>query len=223
MVPAPGGRTPADCILPHERASENIAATDDVRLSACQEGSLGVEVYGTWPRHLTPRTVRAIDRRSRAHGGDAPCPSAQRPGPIDAVFRFPAARAYAGCRDAAHRGGGRGRLQSDRLSRRTGLGLDAGGRAGCPRGACRNGTAAAGALVFCPSRYSVGGGGHSGHAQGDCELAAERRASRCGGDLHDDRYRLLPALGARLGPGVGIARCQPGLDGASPARARWRK
>src|SRR5262249_26889899 len=102
-----------------------------------------------------------------------------------------------------------------RLSGRTGLRLNADGRGRGARGLCREDTAVFRALVLRAGRYSAGSSGHTRHAQGDCELAAERRAARRCGDLHDDRHRLLPALGTRLGPLVGIARCEPGLHGTS--------
>jgi hypothetical protein len=144
---------------------------------------------------------------------DAPCPATRASGTIDAASCFPTARTYAGCGDVADRRGGRDRLPSRRLSGRTGLGLDADGCDRRARGLCREDTAVSRALVLRAGRYSAGSSGHTRHAQGDCELAAERRAARRRGDLHDDRHRLLPALGTRLGPLVGIARCEPGLDG----------
>src|SRR5262249_52247863 len=68
--------------------------------------------------------------------------------------------------DIAHCRGGRDRLPSHRLSRRTGLGLDADGRGRRARGLCREDTAVPRAPMLCPSRHSAGGGGHTSHAQG---------------------------------------------------------
>ena len=137
-----------------------------------------------------------------------------RPGPSNAAFLSLTTRNFADCGDRAHCDRGRRRLLSDRLSRRPGFGLDAGGRGRRTGGAAHEDTGADGAPVLRTGRYSAWCGGDAGHAQGNCRLAAECRASGHRGCLHDDSHRVLSARGARLGSIVGIARRQSGFDGA---------
>ena len=164
-------------------------------------------------RHLTSCAARGIDHGGgRTAGRDCSCGS-NRPGSIDAVFVSPTTRAD--CRDGAHCDGGRRGLLSDRLPRRISLGLDVGG-GGCRAGwASHEDTGAYGAAVLHTGRDPAGSGGHPGNAEGNSGLAAECRASGGSGHLHDDRHRLLFALGARLGSSIGIARRESGFDGAS--------